>query len=77
MKPPILWSVVFIIIIIIIINWKLVYTRWQWYYNTQETQNNTYTHSIHNIQNYKHNNTQLKTRCTKNYKHDVSTLQKT
>ena len=54
---------IIIIIIIIIINCKWVCTRWQWYYNTQKTQNNTYTlKTIHNkkvtnteTQTYKHN----------------------
>ena len=32
-----------IIIIIIIIHCKWVCNRWQWYYNTQKTQNNTHT----------------------------------
>ena len=30
---------------IIVTNSKWVCTWWQWYYNTQKTQNNTHTHS--------------------------------
>ena len=38
-------TAVIIFIIIIIINCKWVYTPWQWYYNTQKTQNNTCRHT--------------------------------
>ena len=52
-----------IIIIVIIINCKWVCTRWQWNYNTQKTQNNTYTHSkqytAHKITNNAHKITNI------------------
>ena len=51
-------DIIVIIIIIIIINCKWVCSRWQWYYNTQKTQNNIHTHSkqytTHKITNTMH-----------------------
>jgi hypothetical protein len=52
-----------IIIIIIIIDCKWLCTLWQWYYSTQETENNTYTHSkqykTHKITNTVHTKLQI------------------
>jgi flagellar basal body-associated protein FliL len=40
--------IIIIVVVVVIINCKWFCTRWQWYYSTQKTQNNTYTHT----QNY-------------------------